>query len=233
MQFFPVIGIAAVAVGFYHLSGGSAFEPPAALAAAGTATPTEAAEQAAEPEATAERMAAVRAAFEAPASGEEASPAPDEPAMVRVRRGSEVEAVRIKRIAPAVRAPMSAPDADAAFERIFEAAARGIVLPTTGSATSGSATSSGWTEPVEFDVVEVAAPGAIDAAVDTALDGILDVREVIGDGVNMRSGPGVQHPVVGKLARGELAEVLREESGWAELRLATGDTAWMAANFLR
>ena len=229
MQIFPVIGIAALAVGFYQISGGGAFEPPAAFAADGTASSVVALDQAAapKPEATAERIAAVRAAFDGPAPAEARS-SPDEPAMVRIRRGSDVEAVRIKRMAPPVRAPMSTPDADAAFERIFEAAARGVVLPTTGAATAVDRT-----EPVEFTVVEVAAPGAIDAAVDSALDGVLDVREVIGNGVNMRSGPGVQHPVVGQLERGELAEVLREESGWAELRLASGDTAWMAANFLR
>ena len=227
MQIFPVLGIAAIAAGFYHLSGGSAYVSPAPVAdrtiVAAVGAPDAPLPR---PEATAERIEAVQAAFAAPA--EEAATRAGEPALVRIRRGSEVEAVRIKRISPPVRAPMSTPDADAAFERIFAAAARGEVLATTGAATVPEPT-----EPVEFTVVEVAAPGAIDAAVGSALDGVLDVREVIGDAVNMRSGPGVQHPVVGQLGRGELAEVLREESGWAELRLASGEMAWIAANFLR
>ena len=227
MRIFPAFGIGLLAVGFYHLSGGSAFEAPTASAAVVRA-PSPTIDTDTIPEATPERIAAVRAAFQPRESAEPALPKGDEARVIRVRRGSDVEAVRLKRVDVPARAPMSTPDADAAFERIFEAAARGEVLATTGSASATERT-----EPVEFTVVEVAAPGAIDAAVGSALGDALDLREVVGDGVNMRSGPGVQHAVVGKLERGEMAEVLREESGWAELRLSSGETAWMAANFLR
>ena len=224
----PVIGVAALAVGFYHLSGGAGFEPPLAAAAgpirsAVPAAVTPAAEAASTPAATSDRIAAVRAVAAPRGTIERAL---DETPVIRVRRGNEVESVRIRRLVAPARAPMSTPDADAAFERIFDAAARGIVLPDVAAAPARN-------EPVEFTITEVAAPGAIDAAVGDALAGALDLRMVIGEAVNMRGGPGIQHPVVGTLGRGTRAEVLREESGWAELRLASGETGWMAANFLR
>ena len=228
MRIFPVVGIAALAVGFYHASGGGGFQPPVAQAALTQSREGAKPEVGPLPAATPERIAAVQAAFRQTEEAPEVQRAAERPSVIRIRRGSETEAVRVKRVAAPVRAPSSTPDADAVFTKIFDAAARGEVLVTTASSPAPERT-----EPVEFTVVEVAAPGAIDAAVDSALDGALDVREVIGDGVNMRSGPGVQHPVVGKLQRGEMAEVLQEQSGWAELRLASGESAWMAANFLR
>lgn len=239
MNWIPVFGVAALAVGFYHLSGGAAFEPPTVSVAASAIVPggagssapdtpdTDASENDRPSVTAAERIAAVRAVFAPrPAAERTLDPAP----VVKVRRGSEVESVRIRRLAApgaaAMRAPASTPDPDAAFERIFEAAARGIVLPDAETAHVRS-------DPVEFTVTEVAAPGAIDAAVGDALAGALDLREVIGAGVNMRGGPGIQHPVIGRLERGTRAEVIQEESGWAELRLASGETGWAAANFLR
>ena len=247
MNFTPAFGIAAVLAGFYQMSGGAGFQAAVAEAAVvtrasagidapdpGAAAPVGASAEAAPEAATPNRIAAVRAAFEAPARVDPATDAvPTGPTMVRIRRGDAVESVRIRRVAAPVRKAVATPDADAAFQRIFDAAAQGIVLPGREPDTVARQSA-----PVEFTVTEVAAPGTVSTevqigAIDAALDGVLDLREVIGDGVNMRGGPGVQYAVVGKLSRGERAEVLREESGWAELRLASGETGWMAANFLR
>ena len=228
MNFFPAIGIAALAAGFYHASGGASFQAPEVQAPVVRSVPaapdaSSAAAPADQIAATPERVAAVQAAFVPGPETEETAENADGPGTVRIRRGNEVEAVRVRRVTAAVRAPQSTPDADAAFERIFAAAARGEVLPVADAPRAAAG------EPTTFDVVNVAAPGAV---ID-ALDGVLDLREVIGDSVNMRGGPGVAYPVVGTLARGTQAEVVREDGGWAELRLASGETGWMAANFLR
>ena len=61
-----------------------------------------------------------------------------------------------------------------------------------------------------------------------------DIREVRGNRVNMRSGPGTGYSVLVTLTRGEAVEVLREsENGWAKLRVVeTGRIGWMSARLL-
>ncbi|MEL6170819.1 MAG: SH3 domain-containing protein [Pseudomonadota bacterium] len=57
-----------------------------------------------------------------------------------------------------------------------------------------------------------------------------DLRYVIGDIVNMRSGPGVQYAKISALTEGTLVDVLRAPgNGWLELQvITTGQTGWMA-----
>lgn len=56
-----------------------------------------------------------------------------------------------------------------------------------------------------------------------------DIRQVTGNRVNMRAGPGTNYAVVAQLIRGDEAEVLIDDgTGWVQLRLQGGQTGWMA-----
>lgn len=57
-----------------------------------------------------------------------------------------------------------------------------------------------------------------------------DIRQVSGNVVNMRSGPGTSYDKLGKLTKGTEVAVLEEPgNGWVKLEvLATGETGWMA-----
>lgn len=68
-----------------------------------------------------------------------------------------------------------------------------------------------------------------EAAPDAPPEGPL--REVTGDVVNVRAGPGTDFDVVGQLARGERAEVLELRDGWASVR-AGATEGWMSERFL-
>jgi hypothetical protein len=56
-----------------------------------------------------------------------------------------------------------------------------------------------------------------------------DIREVTGNRVNLRRGPGTNFNTVGKLLRGDKVRVLSEENGWTKLRVVeTGRIGYMA-----
>ena len=56
-----------------------------------------------------------------------------------------------------------------------------------------------------------------------------DIRLITGNRVNMRSGPGTSYDVVAQAILGDEAEVIFDDgSGWVQLRLAGGQTGWMA-----
>lgn len=57
-----------------------------------------------------------------------------------------------------------------------------------------------------------------------------DIREVTGDLVNMRSGPGTDFDRIDKLSRGTEVEVLESDGrGWVRLRVVeTGEVGWVA-----
>lgn len=61
-----------------------------------------------------------------------------------------------------------------------------------------------------------------------------DLREVTGNSVNVRGGPGTEYDVVNRLGRGDLVEVLQESGdGWVRMRPVEGGTeGWMAAFLL-
>lgn len=67
-----------------------------------------------------------------------------------------------------------------------------------------------------------------------ALSASLDLREVTGTRVNMRTGPGTNFDVITQLVQGDQAEVLETSAnGWVNIRvLATGEEGWMAARLM-
>lgn len=59
------------------------------------------------------------------------------------------------------------------------------------------------------------------------------VRQVTGNRVNLRGGPGTEFSVVESLTRGAKVEVLQDPgNGWVELRVIGGDTIGWMADFL-
>jgi uncharacterized protein YgiM (DUF1202 family) len=57
---------------------------------------------------------------------------------------------------------------------------------------------------------------------------------VVATRLNVRAGPGAEHPVVGKLAHGEQVRVLEEASGWKRIRPdAGGLEGWVAGEYLQ
>lgn len=52
---------------------------------------------------------------------------------------------------------------------------------------------------------------------------------VAGDWINMRSGPGLSHPVLWQLDRGHPLKVLRQENTWLYVEDFEGDKGWIAA----
>tara|TARA_R110002051_G_scaffold20631_1_gene55956 strand:+ start:2601 stop:3083 length:483 start_codon:yes stop_codon:yes gene_type:complete len=73
------------------------------------------------------------------------------------------------------------------------------------------------------------APAVQEAAVSQS-----DVRQVSGNRVNMRKGPGTDYSVLDTLPRGTQAEVIEVTTdGWARIRVTTTDQmGWMAARLL-
>ncbi|MBT9382816.1 SH3 domain-containing protein [Pseudooceanicola sp. CBS1P-1] len=61
-----------------------------------------------------------------------------------------------------------------------------------------------------------------------------DIREVSGNVVNMRSGPGTGYGVVDQLNEGTRVEVLDQKGGWLKLRATSGNSAtgWMYSGLL-
>lgn len=57
-----------------------------------------------------------------------------------------------------------------------------------------------------------------------------DLREVTGNRVNVRSGPGTNFGIVNKLIRGDTVEIIQDNgNGWVKMRpLAGGTEGWMA-----
>ncbi len=61
----------------------------------------------------------------------------------------------------------------------------------------------------------------------------LDLRQVAGTRVNMRTGPGTSYSVIVALPQGTETEVLEVVEGWARIRVTdTGSLGWMAERLL-
>jgi hypothetical protein len=79
-------------------------------------------------------------------------------------------------------------------------------------------------------------PAEVPVSVEDALRDIVgtDMREVTGDLVNMRDGPGTDFGVIDKLARGSLVNVIETGiDGWVRVEVeTTGQTGWMSDQFL-
>lgn len=63
---------------------------------------------------------------------------------------------------------------------------------------------------------------------------VRDLREVIGERVNMRDGPGTDFGVIDQLMRGTVITVIEDAgNGWVRVRVdASGRAGWMSSDFL-
>jgi N-acetylmuramoyl-L-alanine amidase len=59
-----------------------------------------------------------------------------------------------------------------------------------------------------------------------------ELRQVTGDRVNMRAGPGTGFDVVGQLTAGQMAEVIEADGNWLRVRGEDGAEGWMSSRFL-
>ncbi|MEL7211584.1 MAG: SH3 domain-containing protein [Pseudomonadota bacterium] len=83
----------------------------------------------------------------------------------------------------------------------------------------------------KIDLSKFKAPEPKEPVQDVAEPGFIgtDIRQVTGNRVNVRSGPGTSFDVVAQAIRGDEAEVIIDDgTGWVQLRLAGGQTGWMA-----
>ncbi|MCP1167027.1 SH3 domain-containing protein [Limimaricola litoreus] len=61
----------------------------------------------------------------------------------------------------------------------------------------------------------------------------LELRQISGDWVNMRQGPGTGHAVLDTLPRGTKAKLIESAGGWAKIEItSTGVTGWMSERLL-
>jgi hypothetical protein len=96
------------------------------------------------------------------------------------------------------------------------------------------------TEPAEDAATLAAADitAALEAANDPAPTAtsapVADLREVAGERVNLREGPGRDFTAIDQLGGGTVVEVLATgEAGWVQIEVvSTGQTGWMSADFL-
>ena len=74
---------------------------------------------------------------------------------------------------------------------------------------------------------QAATPAIADA------EAAFDLRQVSGDWVNMRQGPGTGHAVLDTLPRGTKARLIESADGWARIEITTtGETGWMSERLL-
>ena len=122
---------------------------------------------------------------------------------------------------PAPRLVRSAPEGARALIGSAEAAPAPAIIPASVEAPRVV------TGPSDFalDATEPAEPAEPEP------EPALERRTVAGSRVNMREGPGTGHGVIGVLSRGETAEVLAIDGGWARVR-SEGGEGWMALSLL-
>lgn len=158
--------------------------------------------------------------FEPAIPSAEAETATKDP--IQVSTKSEEPAVIEQAATPAVtRVSFSQPNFDLRTPSEDELAA----LDPAVLASFGGGPTSGQEIPKE-----TAASGAVQVPVDGAAEVSTDFRQVTGNRVNMRNGPGTNYSIVSRLARGDKVEVLSDPgNGWLKLRVSeTGRIGWMA-----
>ena len=151
----------------------------------------------------------------------EASEAPAEP-QAEVTRADTASLVSIAM-------PMIASGETEAEAEVIEASASADDL---ADAAATAPRTRSVTEEVTLASADVAAPAP--EAPEAVADPSLDLRQVAGDWVNMRSGPGTDYGVVETLPQGTQAEVMEvDASGWARIRITdSGLEGWMAERLL-
>ena len=58
------------------------------------------------------------------------------------------------------------------------------------------------------------------------------VAEIVGDDVNIRSGPGTNYYSCGKLNKGDRVEVVSTQSGWSRIVPPTGTFSWISMQYV-
>lgn len=89
-------------------------------------------------------------------------------------------------------------------------------------------------ETVEEEVVQASVTTTPVIAEPEITQPTIDLREVAGKRVNMRSGPSTDYRILDTLPRGTQAEVLNVNAdGWAEIKIVeTGQVGWMLGRLL-
>lgn len=109
-------------------------------------------------------------------------------------------------------------------------ATRGMLPAATAAATLAPDETQAVIRGTLPEVASAATGATTGAAKATAAT---DLRQVAGDWVNLRQGPGTGHPVVDTLRRGTEVEVTGENAGWLQLTVpGEGTTGWMAASLV-
>lgn len=102
---------------------------------------------------------------------------------------------------------------------------RSILVPLIALAVLAGVTSACRHAAAPSAAAETAVPPGIDS---------FPLEVVVATRLNVRAGPGAEHALVGKLARGEQVRVLEETSGWKRVRPdAGGLEGWVAGEFLQ
>ncbi len=92
-------------------------------------------------------------------------------------------------------------------------------------AVFGSACHQAEEPPRDFESTPVAPAPAPPAA---------QLEVVVASSLNVRSAPGAEHPIVGRLARGEEVSVLEEADGWKRIRREAGGLeGWVAGIYVQ
>ncbi len=223
MRLFIALSFVLLAALYWAVSGGSGFKPeawPRQTASAGSE----------DVPASASDVAATRAE---PPSSDLVAPPPEpgaltlEPSLeagAAVAPAAEPAAITGAAAAPAPSEPPSEPAAGpeglpptpiAPDEALAALAPDLAAPPAAGPSASPAAPAA---------LVEAAAPASPSAGAGTR-------REVAGDRVNLRDGPGTSFAVVGRLARGEAAEVVESRDGRAPVRVGANE-GWVSERFL-
>ncbi len=69
------------------------------------------------------------------------------------------------------------------------------------------------------------------AGLDGSLSGRIGIS--LGEDVNVRSGPGANHSIVGQVDKNDVFSVLGEESGWKKVKLSNGVSGYIRADFVK
>jgi hypothetical protein len=196
--------------GFYELSGGADFQPPApvATAKADTAAPAPTASRLAQ----SQKARAAQTRSRTPAASETpqvvlASLAPDQSTNKTNRAPSAAQVT--ERAAARNDTPPATPESPE--NRVFSLQDMVMPPPATNAANPNGI------QPVRPTPARTA-----------------DMREIVASSVNMRAGPGTSSDILMRLGRGDSVEVLEDSgTGWLRLRALPQDrVGWIAARLV-
>ena len=162
----------------------------------------------------------------APTDGGEADTPVAEP--VAVQKAAQPDFLKRIRLAPARRVAPDMPSDEEAIQIAMDRAAELRAARAAGG-TAALASLSDVTAPTP-----VAAPAESTAEIIPASATAAPAWQVAGSRVNLRAGPGTGHAIVGQANDGDALTPLGDTGGdWVQVRLASGQDAWIFARFLR